>query len=644
MLNVHRPISVLALALLLPACDVAPDAVSDLRATGTQTLALSEDGGSLFAVNADVDVISRVSVADGSVIEATLAGEPTRIARAGDKLVVTLRTARSIAVLDGDLNLERTIAVGAEPFGVLTSLDGDTAWVSLSMEDRVVAVDLPTGEVVASWDVANEPRWLARAPEGTTLYVAPTRGGTLTAIDLTTGESSTFDLPTMGSFNLATGADIDLTPRITGDIAVSPDGDELGVPTLYVDNLSPASEPDPEEATVGGYASSASVAGVARFNPSVVRIPLGDGGAPLAGDAEAEFLAGTARVPPATATVRSYPTSVTYSPDGELILATMEGSRVVVLLSTDPEAASGFDSGFGFDEMGREFGFSDFNPGTRAFITTDNGPRGVTFVDGDNAWVHSFLDRSVSPFDVTDFAARVDWGGGIFSATTNDVLPFGTSLTTRKLAPEVETGRMRFYSSVDPDMVAPGAGVSCATCHFDGRNDGLTWTFEGGVRQTPTLAGEVSRTAPFTWTDEVTSISDEVMRTSQGRMGGEDLELHDADLVAAFVDSTRMPDVPFRGSDREDVARGRIVFSDVGCASCHPSPLYTDNVGHTMLGLRSVNTPTLVGVAASAPYFHDGSAMNLREVVEAAARGEMGSPFEISAEDTEALVAFLKSI
>ena len=44
--------------------------------------------------------------------------------------------------------------------------------------------------------------------------------------------------------------------------------------------------------------------------------------------------------------------------------------------------------------------------------------------------------------------------------------------------------------------------MSCGTCHFEGRNDGLTWHLDDQVRQTPSLAGAVSVTAPFTWTSK----------------------------------------------------------------------------------------------------------------------------------------------
>merc|ERR1711879_173272 len=107
---------------------------------------------------------------------------------------------------------------------------------------------------------------------------------------------------------------------------------------------------------------------------------------------------------------------------------------------------------------------------------------------------------------------------------------------------------------------------------------------------------------------------DEVLITSQGRMGGEGLEESEAVLVAAFVDSTPLPDTPMRGSNSDAVQRGKALFDspEVGCADCHSGETYSDDEPYDMFGLNDVRTRSLRGIAASAPYLHDGSAPTLR--------------------------------
>ncbi|MEO1336148.1 MAG: cytochrome-c peroxidase, partial [Myxococcota bacterium] len=64
-----------------------------------------------------------------------------------------------------------------------------------------------------------------------------------------------------------------------------------------------------------------------------------------------------------------------------------------------------------------------------------------------------------------------------------------------------------------------------------------------------------------------------------------------------------------------------------------------------MLGLDSVKTPTLRGIAATAPYFHDGSANSLREAIEVAARGlKETEAFGLTEEEYHALESFLRSL
>jgi hypothetical protein len=78
-----------------------------------------------------------------------------------------------------------------------------------------------------------------------------------------------------------------------------------------------------------------------------------------------------------------------------------------------------------------------------------------------------------------------------------------------------------------------------------------------------------------------------------------------------------------------DGVAGEIIFQREGCATCHAPPRFTDSSGSSLRnvgtirassGLRlgqpltGIDTPTLRGVWASAPYLHDGSAPNLADV------------------------------
>jgi mono/diheme cytochrome c family protein len=57
------------------------------------------------------------------------------------------------------------------------------------------------------------------------------------------------------------------------------------------------------------------------------------------------------------------------------------------------------------------------------------------------------------------------------------------------------------------------------------------------------------------------------------------------------------------------------------------------------------NTPSLLGVSATAPYFHDGSARTLREVLTTGNAGDrMGRTSQLKPKDIDALVAYLETL
>lgn len=635
-----RLIGPLVLSLAVAGC--ANNRLEDPRfATGSRTIVASSDYQAVFAVNTDEGTVSRVSV-DGSTVTSTEVGlEPTRIARAGDRVWVTLRGERAVAVLQdtGDgLELIEKVEVGPEPYGVVVSEDGSRVYVSVSMAGQVLELDGETMEVLRAWPIEREPRWLVLHPSGRSLYVASAFDGVLTRVDLASGDTEIIPLPTRGRVSETLDETVTLGARLTGDGSISPDGRWLALPGLYFDDTTPVGAPD-DGSFDQGYASVGN--GPSKFNPGVVQLPLDDSGdVDDPGDGGVVFGAATADLGDLDIqVVRSYPTTATYSPNGMMILMAMETSNVVVAISaTETNADFTFDTGMRSDDA--------FVLRPQIAITTDAGPRGVTFVREDRALVHNFLDRTVADLDYAaaqdDVKQRITEG---FSQRISLSADPGVTIAESALPEDVEAGRRLFYSSTNPTMAGAGSGISCSTCHFDGRNDGVTWTFDDGVRQTPSLAGEVSLTAPITWLSGVPTVPDEVLITSQGRMGGDGLSEDDATLVAAFVEWTRRVDVG-DPADPEAVERGRLVFerADVGCAGCHPAPLYTDNSSHTMMGLVGVNTPSLLGVAATAPYFHDGAAKDLAEMVELAGPLGMGATQHLTDAEKSDLVAFLKSL
>ena len=118
-----------------------------------------------------------------------------------------------------------------------------------------------------------------------------------------------------------------------------------------------------------------------------------------------------------------------------------------------------------------------------------------------------------------------------------------------------------------------------------------------------------------------------------------------ASQVAQFIDWVRDEDTQFKGDASDSIARGKELFESevVGCSECHSGEMLTDNKKHMIDGIN-VRTPSLIGVSATPPYFHNGQFSSLHEVVDWASFAEMGNTSGLPESDRNALIAYLYSL
>lgn len=649
----------LALTTLLAACG-GSQGLDDARFnTGSTTMVTARQSPVLYAVNVDEGTLGRIDAESGDLDQVDLGSEPTRVARVGDELWVTLRGERSIAIVvdnNGKLEVESTIDVGAEPFGIVATENGKRVYVAVSQQGEVVEFNGKKKTELRRFKVMDDARWLALHPSDRVLYVTGPYGDHLAWIDLIEGTVFTMERP--GATRPTDRGDVELQGRFTGDPAFTPSGQEIAFPMLYVDNETSVDVPEDDRPSRDGYGSSG--VDVSRMNPSLWVVETDpETGIPELGenDEALVFLADQiiGEQGRSAQVLRSFPSSVQASPNGEEWLVTFEGSAAVAGVrrsgqrNMDAKRGGGVshEPDVGFDESRGFRGNADperhgFELRPMRFIAVQEGPHSVAFLGEDAAYVHSWLDRSVARLPMDELHDQLERGD--FFAP-NPVAFDGRRLTESALDADVAEGRRLFFSAIDDRMAGSGAGVSCSTCHFDGRNDGLTWTLDGQPRQTPSLAGPVQDTAPFTWTDGVSSVADEAMLTTSLRMGG-GLERTDAEKIEAYVAWSRLPDVANAGSTSEQVKLGKEVFSrpEVGCNTCHNGAAYTDNSSHALYAVDATQTPTLRGISATAPYFHDGSADSLADVLERSKDGSMGDTSSLSAKEMKALEAYLRSL
>lgn len=219
------------------------------------------------------------------------------------------------------------------------------------------------------------------------------------------------------------------------------------------------------------------------------------------------------------------------------------------------------------------------------------------------------------------------------------------SLGPSGLPKVVEAGRRLFHRG-NP------AGISCASCHVEGMDDGLAWQREGARRQTPALAGRLADTAPYGWEGKQSTLEGYVKHTLV-RLNHP--QVRDADVATLSVYIRDYLEAPSRPapSDTALVARGESVFNSkkTGCSSCHDADTgFSDGARHdvgthdldTHAG-ATLETPSLRLLSLTGPYLHDGSASSLEQLL-ALTDGKMGQTGKLSADEKDALLAYLQSL
>jgi DNA-binding beta-propeller fold protein YncE len=218
--------------------------------------------------------------------------------------------------------------------------------------------------------------------------------------------------------------------------------------------------------------------------------------------------------------------------------------------------------------------------------------------------------------------------------------------------PEVaatQLGRQLFYRTDDARITADG--LACSSCHPDGREDGITWRTPFGPRQTLMLAGRLHGTEPYGWDGERATLVDYIGNTVS-RLGGNGLGKPEVEELSAFLVATPSPPgPPGAAATGEMIAHGRALFesSDQGCVSCHLAGTGTDAQTHELPGsasgdsVRAFDTPSLLFVRGTAPYFHDGRYATLEALLADPFSG-MGRSASLSSADRAALAAYLRSL
>ncbi|MCK5802991.1 MAG: hypothetical protein KAI66_09175 [Lentisphaeria bacterium] len=570
----------------------------------SRAMVLTLDGQALLVVNPDSNSLSLVDLDDRMVIAEIPVGiDPRTVAvdPTSQTAYVANRGSNDVSIVDLTKRVTvDSINVGVRPYGILISHDGARLFIAEQGSDALRVICLSTLQTLAVLTTADRPSGLALSPDGHVLYVTHLLSPFITVIE-----------DVSGSLEDIVISRIDLWPdsNLLQSFVLSSDGAMAYVPHTR------------------SNAHNRALTFDTTVFPLVSLIDLES----RTQQVGTQFDLGTLD-PPGV----GLPFDAVVTPDGRELWIVNAASNDISVIDLEARRLA-------------------------AHIEVEDNPRAIVLsLDGMTAYVNNTLAGTVSVIDVASY-------------TVVDTI----AVTEIPLPPLLLNGKRMFHSSDDPRL-GKAQWISCNTCHFEGEHDGQTWTFGfAGPRNTTSLLGMIE-TYPLRWSGEWDESADSefaIRRENFGSglvSGDMNCQLfppdcvdqppnqgrnYDLDSLAAFIDSLHVPLSPTHaGGEPLSGAelRGQILFNDetVGCARCHSGPLYTDlrmhDVGTATSDERigpAFDTPTLRGLYDSAPYFHDGSALTLREtVIFPSPNSEHDVSGLLAEQEIEDLLAFLLAL
>ena len=526
---------------------------------------LARAGESLWVADATGSQVIQVDLTAGKVVRSIPVPAPPTGLAVGDRLCVT---AGKVFVIDPNSGrIEASIKAGHTPSAPV--LHGSILYVCNRFTDDLSIIDLRSRKELERVKVSREPVAAALTPDGKLLAVAHR---------LHRGPSDRMDVA--AEVHLVDTSRREVIARVrlpaggidARGICVSPDGRRAYVSHVLARNGVPATQID------NGWLVTSGV--------SVI-------------DLENRILVGSV-VLDDVARGAANPWGIACSADGSKLFVALAGVHEIAVVDVPAmlkrlEKASLIAGGLPAYE--RESSKTDlgFLRGTvRRVRLAGKGPRSVRVVGG-KVFAGMYFSGSLE---------TIDPGGAI---------SLGESTPMTK----ARRGEMLFN---DATLSFQG-WLSCATCHPDGRSDGLNWDLTndgiGNTKNSKSLLFS-HETPPVTATGLFPSL-DACVPFEVKTILFSGAPERDTKAIAAYLKTLR-PVPPPRPPDDKTLARGREVFRKAGCADCHKGVYYTGmkmtDVGTRVLGDRreKFDVPTLREVWRTAPYLHDGRAATILEI------------------------------
>lgn len=556
------------IAILVPAAQVEVD-------LSPCALATNQRGHALYIACATSHQVIEFDITKEHVTRTiSLPGQPTGLAvSSGNHLFVTCDEPGN-CIQEIDLVSGRVVSEMPTVPGVCSpvlSSQGRLLYVCNRFAHRIDVVDWPEKTVTVSLPVVREPISAVLSADGRWLFVANHLPSGPANVDQVSAGVSVID--TAG-------------PRVAGYIplpngstslrgmAISPDGRWVGV-----------------------------THNVARFKVPATQVEQGwmNSGALTLIDASRQQWFNTVLLDDPTAGAAN-PWAVGWTADGASIVVTHSGTHEISVIAAQAMVEKLLQSP-GLDRSQD----LEFLQGLKRRVKLEgNGPRALALV-GSTAYVAEFF---------TDSLSVVDIGNGQVQART---------VLGKESTPSLSRWGERLFH--DATLCHQG-WQSCASCHPDGRTDGLNWDLLndgiGNPKNTRSLL--LAMDTPPAMSRGIRETAEAAVRSGLRQILFALRPESEALAIDAYLRSLKPVPSPCRiqGELSPAAQRGKEICEkpSVGCARCHCADLYTNlksydvGTGEGLDGIKAAyDTPSLRECWRTAPYLHDGSAATLHDVL-----------------------------
>lgn len=597
-------------------------------------------------------------------------GHPAQVLALADKVLVTVRDPGQLIMFSTDETPKELarLDLPADAWGLTVSPDEKTAFVSSAWTHKISAIDLEEKSMKLKWsvDVPREPRGLTVNNDGSAVYVSHLIGSNLTKITNLSESAPTTAPIALPPDPARTRFNEKITASLGYSVVLSPDGSRL-----YTARHALGAVGESAWFGLGTIDVLHTLDDTPLLNPrglpaygTLTSEELGQGG--VGYDA-------AGALPTTWDSSFAQPRAILYRKSTNTILLISEAYDK--LIEFDAYSVAPSLSTLHRYPLGQKVpeGANDIK-----LPEICGAPTGIALSeDESSAWVYC---RSTNDIVMVHLNTQ---GKG----RASELIP-SIHIADEKTSAEVALGKRLFYNGTEPVV---SGGLGCAGCHPEGRDDGHVWheipgpyndknnVFIAGTsmlsdtgsdgkinpgvaRQTPMIAGRVKAVGPYGWHSESATLVDRIRggfglhRWWSNKVDGKTARVR-AEPIAAFLrEGLVTPPREERELSGEEKL-GKELFNSprTGCATCHvPQSEYTDRIAIQIkqrpLAFNfaedpnpAYKTPSLLYIAGTPPYFHDGSVATLEELIQKN-YDRMGKTSSLKAEEQAALIAFLKTL